>query len=930
MPPKNSSKGPNGEDGNPIADYRFEARRPNNPPAGLVSADHAVRETPRTRYAYDPHLSPQLVWADKPGLRSIEVEEQAGVNVDDVTLHIHERVSTRAILEAVQRPGPRQLGLFADPALPLQEALKFYQHDVDWANRLILGDSLLVMGSLLSLEQMRGKVQMIYLDPPYGVNYKSNFQPRIDQRDVREDDSGLTREPEQIQAYRDTWTLGVHSYLTYLRDRLLLCRQLLTESGSIFVQIGDENVHRVRLLMDEVFGTDSFVSQITVAKTTGATSRYLPGAADYLLWYASDAASTKFHPLFITKEIGRRGATNYNRVETPDGVRRYLNRDELADLSILPSGSRPYSLDNLTSQSIGREKGEGAASWFPVTIGGKDFRPGIQVRWKTNEAGMARLLWADRLESTGSRIGYVRYFDDFPSLAISNNWFDVGASFMADKIYVVQTSPTLIQRCMLMTTDPGDLVLDPTCGSGTTAYVAEQWGRRWITCDTSRVAVALARQRLLTATFPYYRLANEARGVDGSFVYKTVPHIQLSDYARNTRIDPIVERYAPLLAEAEARGDDDGVRRLRRERRAEIDKVVAEDSERETIFDQPEIVSGVTRVSGPFTVEAIPPAALELQAATPILGAPEGLDVDAGPDGVDDSAGAGGGARVILVDEAASHIPNLLADLARDGVTFPDNRVLRFAELTPRTGGVIHAEGTAEDDAELDRVGISFGPRAGAVTMAQVEDALYEAREALLGAVVFCGFAFEPEAQAFISDTNRRGRVRTFMAHIRPDTVLTDARGESLLKTRSDSQVFAVFGEPDVELIGPDADSAYRVEMRGVDVYDPLTGRVHSASVSQVAAWFVDSDYDRRAFCICQAFFPNVDAWEKIGRALKGKLDEEKLDALRGSVSLPFKPGQHKRVAVKVIDQRGNEVMRVLSLESAAPLAYAAASKRLT
>jgi adenine-specific DNA-methyltransferase len=436
----------------------------------------------------------------------------------------------------------------------------------------------------------------------------------------------------------------------------------------------------------------------------------------------------------------------------------------------------------------------------------------------------------------------------------------------------------------------------------------------------------------MTATFPYYRLVDEARGVEGSFVYKAVPHIQLSDYARNTRIDPIVERYTPLLDEAERRGDDDDVRRLRRERRAEIDRIVAEDSERETLYDQPEIVSGVTRVSGPLTVEAIPPAALALQAVTPILGAPG--DLTAGGSDGDATASADASAidtdqaRTILIDEAASHIPNLLADLARDGVTFPDNRVLRFAELTPRTGGVIHAEGWAEDDAELDRIGVSFGPRSGAVTMAQVENALYEARAALLDAVVFCGFAFEPEAQAYISDENRGARVRTFMAHIRPDVVLTDARGESLLKTRQDSQVFAVFGEPDVELSGPDVDGTYRVEMRGVDVYDPLTGRVHSANAGQVAAWFVDSDYDRRAFCICQAFFPNVDAWEKIGRALKGKLDEERLSALRGSVSLPFKPGQHKRVAVKVIDQRGNEVMRVLSLESAAPLLYAATGKR--
>lgn len=923
MPPKKGSKSSNGPSNEskrePVADYRFEARRPNNPPAGLVSSDHATRETPRTRYAYDPHLSPQLVWADKPGLRSIEVEEQAGVDVDDVTLHIHERVSTRAILDAVQRPEPKQLDLFADPALPLHEAVKFYTHNVDWANRLVLGDSLLVMGSLLSREQMRGKVQMIYLDPPYGVNYKSNFQPRIDQRDVREDDSGLTREPEQIQAYRDTWTLGVHSYLTYLRDRLLLCRELLAETGSIFVQISDENVHRVRLLLDEVFGAENFVSQVSFKKTSGAGSfgggtNVLASISDFIVWYAKDAGHVKYRQLYGSKVVQ---GSQYTWVETSDGQIRSATKAETNDGM---TDGRFFRPDQMTSQTVRQAQ----TTVFDVEVNGRVYRPS-RGGWKTNRTGVDNLRNAGRLMGIGNTLCFVRYFDDFPVSPLTNFWTDTTTSGFADpKVYVVQTNTRVIQRCMLMTTDPGDLVLDPTCGSGTTAYVAEQWGRRWITCDTSRVAVALARQRLMTATFPYYRLGDEGRGVDGGFVYKTVPHIQLSDYARNTRIDPIVERYAPLLAEADPGEDAGKARRLRRERRAEIDKVVAEDSERETLYDQPEVVTRVTRVSGPFTVEAIPPAALQLQAVTPILGAPEEIEPDDGSDEVADSANADPAARTILVDEAASHIPNLLADLARDGVTFPDNRVLRFAELAPHAGGVIHAEGTPQDDADLDRVGISFGPRSGAVTMAQVENALYEARARLLDAVIFCGFAFEPEAQAYISDENRGGRVKTFMAHIRPDVVLTDARGESLLKTRQDSQVFAVFGEPEVELLGPDGDGAYRVEMRGVDVYDPLTGLVHSANVGQVAAWFLDSDYDRRAFCICQAFFPNVDAWEKIGRALKGKLDEERLSALRGSVSLPFKPGRHQRVAVKVIDQRGNEVMRVLSLERAAPLAYPA------
>ncbi len=933
MPRSSGGDGKNGAVGKPVADYRFEARRPNNPPAGLVSADYTARETSRTRYAYDPHLSPQLVWADKPGLRAIEVEEQAGVDVDDVALHIHERVSTRAILEAVQRPEPKQLDLFADPILPLHEAVKFYSYDVDWANRLILGDSLLVMNSLLTHEQMRGKVQMIYVDPPYGVNYKSNFQPRIDQRDVREDDSGLTREIMQVVAYRDTWTLEVHSYLTYLRDRLMLCRELLSTEGSIFVQIGDDNVHRVRLLLDEIFGAKNFCSLICLAKTSAQTSRLLPSVADFILWYARDATAVKYHPLFVTKDVGTEGADKYRSVEMADGTRTTLTQATLADGG-LPDGARPFRIDNLTSAREGRPHGPGTSGNFPVAVGGRTFQPPSNIAWKTNESGMARLVAAERVTTMGSSLGYVRYLDDFPAFQRGNIWSDIGGiqSRADPKVYVVQTSTTAVQRCLLMTTDPGDLVLDPTGGSGTTAYVAEQWGRRWITCDTSRVAVALARQRLMTATFPYYRLADNARGVEGNFIYKRVPHIQLSDYARNTRIDAIVDEYAPRLDAAERCGDQGEVQQLRRARRAEIDRIVAEDSKPVTLYDQPVVDPGVTRVSGPFTVEAIPPAALQLDEASPILGAPDTVDSPGGHNGAttaDEMDEAGEDAvRTILVSDEASHIPNLLADLARDGITFSMNQTLRFTDLTPRTGGVIQAEGTAAADVQFDRVGISFGPKTGAVTMAQVEEALYEAREAQLTAVVFCGFAFEPEAQAFISDVARRGRVRLFMAHIRPDVALTNANGEGLLKTRPDSQMFTVFGEPDVELLGPDANGAYRVELSGVDVYDPVTGRVDSAHTGQIAAWFVDSDYDRRTFCICQAFFPNVGAWDKIGRALRGKLDRDRLEALRGSVSLPFKPGQHRRVAVKVIDQRGNEVMRVLGLDSAGATPYAAAGEQ--
>ncbi|MBI3980183.1 MAG: site-specific DNA-methyltransferase [Chloroflexi bacterium] len=494
-------------------------------------------------------------------------------------------------------------------------------------------------------------------------------------------------------------------------------------------------------------------------------------------------------------------------------------------------------------------------------------------------------------------------WNDWPYVARSNMWDDLHGE--QEMVYAVQTNRKVVERCVLMTTDPGDLVLDPTCGSGTTAYVAEQWGRRWITCDTSRVALALARQCILTATFPYYRLAHPDQGVSGAFVYKQVPHIQLKDYAQNTRIDPIVERYAPRIEAAIQAGDEAEAGELKRKRREEIDRVVAEDAEPETLYDQPLVESGVVRVSGPFTVEAIPPAALTLQEASPIGGAPEpapGETADGEVEPVREAAAA--------VVDGAAHIPRLIADLARDGVTFPDNRTLRFKTLTARTGGVLHAEGLAADVAGVDRVAVSFGPQHGAVSLRQVEDALYEARRGGFDAVVFCGFSFQAEAQAFVADS-RDPHLKAFVAHIRPDVLLVDGRGESLLKTTAGSQLFAVFGEPDATL-HRNPDGTLQVTLHGVDVYDPLSGQVRSARAAQVAAWFLDTDYDGRTFCICQAFFPNRSAWEKLARALRGRIDEEKLEALSGNVSLPFPAGRHHRVAVKVVDQRGDEVMRVL------------------
>ncbi|TEU10209.1 MAG: site-specific DNA-methyltransferase [Anaerolineales bacterium] len=711
-----------------IEDYRHDATRKNNPPVGMVQYE-VVRETPQEHYAYDPHLSPQLVWANKPGLQGIEVEDATGVDVDTVSLHIHERVSTQAIVQAVQRPQPKQLALFADPDLPLAEAVQFYQHDVDWANRLILGDSLLVMNSLLRRELMAGKVQMIYVDPPYGVKFSSNFQPRIDRRDVKDGDDHLTREPEQIKAYRDTWTLGVHSYLTYLRDRLRLCRELLTDSGSIFVQIGDENLHYVRCLIDEVFGAENFCGVITFVKTTSQTSALLASVNDYLLWYAKDKQQMKYRQLFVERDRFEAIQKTYQKIELPGGEVRNMRAKEIRNPNLIPECAKIFSYGDMVSQS-GSE-----STQRPFSFKGRVFTPRAGG-WKTNTEGLERLSHAGRLGYSSKTLLYKRYIDDYPYTALAGLWTDTKISgfFKSEtKLYVVQTATKVIERCILMTTDPGDLVFDPTCGSGTTAYVAEQWGRRWITCDTSRVALALARQRLLTATFPYYRLYDKEMGVRGGFICKTAPHITLRSIVQNTRLDLVIEEDEPELEQAvaalnkalvgatgrpplqewelpieapddwpqEAKDGHAEYWRLWQEKQQRIDTIIAEDAPQETLYDQPQVERNVVRVSGPFTVEAIPPASAALMPETPIGGEPQTSEV-------------------LETSEvsAAAHIPLLIDLLRQDGVTFPGNKRMTFTSLTARSGGVLHAEGIpANDESEIKRVAVSFGPQHGAVSV---------------------------------------------------------------------------------------------------------------------------------------------------------------------------------------------------------------------
>ena len=967
-----------------VEDYRHDqATRTNNPPAGLA-AYGTVREQPRHEYVYNPHLPPVLRFDGNGGpdqlpelleraqertLSSDEVniiaqalqhhtpwlewagkQEAKSFVVDPVALHIHERVSTKAILKVAQRENV-QRDLFADPQQEYGEAVQFYQHDVDWANRLILGDSLSVMSSLAKREDLAGKVQMIYIDPPYGIKFASNFQPTVFQRDVKDKPQDLTREPEQIKAYRDTWTLGIHSYLTYLRDRLIVARDLLTDSGSIFVQIGDENVHRVRSIMDEVFGSENFVRLISFRTTSGLSQKVLDKACDYIVWYAKNADSVKYRPLYEPKMFSTY-KNSYTNIELRDGQRMTI-KDWEAKNGLLTKDSLPEGADICTFGALSSQSGSGAE----IVIAGQTYtlRSGS---YKTTQKGIDNLQQLNRIEIVGRTPRYIRYYSDFPYQSIDNMW-DVQMSEQ-NKSYVVQTSTKAIQRCLLMTTDPGDIVLDPTCGSGTTAYVAESYGRRWIAIDTSRVAVALTRQRLLTGTFAYYKLKNQSEGVAGGFVNKMVPHIMLKSIARNSGLDPIFAKHEPileekleilngalaevmpairtaLLAKLAARERREGKRAVtdadrrrwqlpdtaweewevpfdtdpdwpealqealtdyREAYRGKMDEVnacIAASSQGEELVDQPEVDRKKLRVSGPFTVEAVQPPEESL-IDSPVGGEPEELSDTFEPDSTEDEPA-----------NAEAYLDKMIRLLRNGGVRFPDNRTVQFTALDPLEG-VLNAEGSWEENDAEPNVAVAFGPEHGPVTATQVEHCVRAAYRRGYDTLVFAGFTFDGAAQAAIQ-ADPDSEFHIHMAYVNPDVAMDD-----LLRDPHTSQLFTVFGLPRTAL-EPTDDGEYIVKMEGVDIYDPVENTTYSANADRVAAWFLDSDYDNRTFCITQAFFPDKQAWAKIARALRGVIDEEHFEQFSGTESFPFPVGTHARVAVKVIDPRGNEVMQVHDLQ---------------
>jgi adenine-specific DNA-methyltransferase len=807
-----------------VDDYRHdEALRLNNPEAGL--ARYETEKPPTRRYEYDPRMDPQLVWAGKA--------ERTSFEVDAVSIHVHERLSTEAIVRTLRKEQP-QLALFGDPELDRDREVEFYQHEVDWTNRLILGDSLVVMTSLLERERMAGQVQCIYFDPPYGINYNSNFQARISNRSPRDmSEEALTREPEQIQAYRDTWELGVHSYLTYLRDRLLTAKELLSDEGSIFVQIGPDRLHLVRALLDEVFGAGNSVTTITVQKTSQVTSKLLPEVADFLLWYAKDKDRLKYFQIFEDRTEATAGQGAYSYAEI-DGTRRSMTPEERADPSLLPSGARVFMYDNATSQGYSPTK------TVDFEFEGRTYHPGTNRHWLLRPEGMRGLADAGRLGVIGETLRFVRYADEGGLVRRTNIWTDTGqAGFAArKKQFVVETNPKIIERCLLMVTQPGDLVLDPTCGSGTTAYVAEKHGRRWITCDTSRVALSLARERLLTSTFPYYRLIDDQRGVDAGIRY---------------------ERRSWVKASTIGYGDED------------FDEIV--------LYDQPEVDNSKVRVSGPFTVEA-----LSRYAINP-------LQSDVPPDPGELTA-------------TADHIDALLDALKVRGIPVKGGPDVRIATLSRLAGtDPLHAEGTTEDGT---RFAVSVGPRYGPISRGQVDDALDNAYGYEL--VVFAGFTATPEVQSFLGK-GRAGRYKVVLLEANADLLVAD-----LLKNTKASQTFRLFAAPDVAA-HRHSDGGVYVELRGVDVYDAGKGEATARTLNDIAAWFLDHDYDGEVFHVNQAFFPKTNAWEALARALKGTLDEEALAKLAEFQSNPFTPGEHRRAAVRVIDDSGQTSEAVVSLD---------------
>ncbi len=955
------------------------ATRRNIPTAEYESVMREEDKSP-VQLAYERRnrdLDPQLVWRGK------DEQDWSDLIVSAPPLYIQEKVHPKVIIDDLKREAKKRADETAPPPLDLfadfnglkdkEAATEFYQHDQHWSNRMISGDSLSVMASLDEREGLRGQVQCIYFDPPYGIKFNSNFQWSTTSRDVKDGAKDqITREPEQVRAFRDTWRDGIHSYLTYLRDRLTVARDLLHESGSIFVQIGDENVHRVRALMDEVFGDENAVALIAVKKTSGSGSisgktDVVPQIIDYIVWFAKSSEKIKYRQLFWPKELGEEGASQYQWIETDYFDRRRMGKSEKN--GTLVDGAKVFGSDNLQSSS-GVDK-----TRYDLLFEGKTHRPHPNV-WKTSSEGMIRLNKSRRLIRPAGNVAYVRYLDDFPARPMNNFWGDASSSFMPDKVYVVQTGQKIIQRCILMTTDPGDLVLDPTCGSGTTAYVAEQWGRRWITIDTSRVAVALARSRLMGARYPYYLLADSPEGqrkegevmrtapktpstrgdIRHGFVYERVPHITLKSIANNTEIDVIWERRQPAVEAARADLNtllnghahpfkvDTGGRagskidfaaigevklpsgesapangfmeweipreapsswpetaktalarfwEARITRQMEIDASIDAKAEFEYLYDKPYEDKGRVRVAGPFTVESLSPH--------------RSLAVDWNDELVDLLEAAEGKHKAAEKGDAVTDFAHMiLENLKAAGVqqAHREDRIT-FTALTGWPGSYICAEGMFMEGEHQKRAGIFIGPEFGTVSRPDLVAAAREAGDAGFDVLITCAFNYDAHSAEF----DKLGRVPVLKARMNPDLHMA-----ADLKATGAGNLFVIFGEPDIKI--EDAGGGLiRVKVFGVDVFKPQTGEVISEGTDGIALWMLDTDYNEESFFVRHAYFLGAnDPYKALKTTLKAEIDQEAWDSLYSDTSRPFAKPASGRIAVKVINHLGDEVMKVFEV----------------
>lgn len=805
----------------PVESYKHTGKR-----VRIPTQEESVKLSPRDKrpekkkYAYDPSLDPRLEWAGKS-------EAGAEFGVSTVPIYVQEKVAPEALIARLKAgtDDSSQTLLFGETAHEqVGKAVDFYKHEDNWQNRMILGDSLLVMNSLLEKEGLRGQVQTIYIDPPYGIKFGSNWQVSTRKREVKDNKvEDFVRQPEQIKAFRDTWQLGIHSYLSYLRDRLIASRELLTESGSCFVQISEDNVHMIRSLMDEVFGSENFVNQIIFTKTQPLGANFLPVTCDYVIFYAKNISSLKYRQLFITKDVGK--DTGYKFIELPDGSRRTITAEESKDYSLLPEGTDFFTLGNLASTGVTQ------SCLYDFEMNGRIFSPKGKS-WKTNKSGMLNLIRKNRIYLAGNTPMYVQKFSDFPVKTLSSVWADTRGEMNME--YVVQTSIEVIKRCLLMSTDPGDIVLDPTCGSGTTAYVAEQWGRRWITTDTSRVALALARTRLMTAKYPYYTLKN-SDSVSVGFEYKTVPHVTLKSVAND------------------------------------------EQPNQEILYDHPFENKDIVRVSGPMTVESLSPHRIS-------------------------------DAQEMISSER--FVETVVANLRSTGIqTGQRGARVEFENLDILPSGPeVQAAGEYKTDEGLKKVAVAIGPEFGSIDDDFILSAIAVAKRfAKLLVVAATSF----DASAF-SVAEEQDGIRVMRVKINPDLSMGD-----LLKKTGSGNLFIAFGEPQIDVM--ERKDGITVEVKGVDVYDPVKSEIRSSGDGDpehdIAAWFIDTNYSGEAFFVCHAYFLGGNKpYEKLQKALKADIPEEVWEELYSTISRPFPKPKTGKIAIKVINHYGDEVMKVIEI----------------